>query len=744
MSAAFVILGQMKQLTHLSITRGLVLVVLMLNAAVTAWTQGHTVAHQWNELVLEAIRNDFARPTVHARNLYHSSILMYDCWAAFDTTQSETFFLGQTFDGYTCPFDEAMLVIPADEAERKEAQELAMSYATYRLIRHRYIDSPQAESTMSNIYGQMVGQELDTAFSSTDYATFGAPALGNYLAEQLIAYGMNDGSNEANDYASTCYVQAEPNILPEIPGTSGQQDPNVWQAVELSFAIDQSGELLTETPPFLGPEWGRLSGFALRDSNLTELERDGCQYNVWHNPGDPVYLDTTEFVGFEDAWKWNHGMVLSWSEHLTPDDGVMWDISPASLKYDGSIPASNNLSSFYEWENGGLTSWYDENGTFGGQGHEINPFTGEPYEPNIVPRGDYARVIAEFWADGPDSETPPGHWFTLLNEFILDGMAGQHRWRGQGPLIDNLEFDVKAYLTLGGAMHDCAISAWSAKGYYDYARPVSAIRYMAEHGQSSDPSLPNYHPAGLPLIPGWIEVIDDSDPLNFFDGEDQVGKVKVRCWKGPDYIEVPLIDEAGVDWIVADRWWPYQRPSFVTPPFAGYVSGHSTYSRAAAEVLELLTGSEYWPGGLAEWPAPMNQFLVFEEGPSMSFNLQWATFLDASNESALSRMWGGIHPPIDDAPGRRMGVNIGRNAFHYAETIVYPEWAQLFGGEGFLPSDACEGDFNGDGYCGSSDLLLLLTVYGLNWAGPYDMDNSNVVDVYDFLIFLERYNSTCD
>ena len=91
-----------------------------------------------------------------------------------------------------------------------------------------------------------------------------------------------------------------------------------------------------------------------------------------------------------------------------------------------------------------------------------------------------------------------------------------------------------------------------------------------------------------------------------------------------------------------------------------------------------------------------------------------------------------------------MGVNIGRNAFHYAETIVYPQWAQLFGGEGFLPSDACEGDFNGDGYCGSSDLLLLLTVYGLNWAGPYDMDNSNVVDVYDFLIFLERYNATCD
>ena len=721
-----------------------ILGALIATSATTALAQQHTVAHQWNEQVLEAIRNDFARPTVHARNLYHASILMYDCWAAYDTTQSQTIFLGQDFDGYLCPFDEMALDIPSDLAARKEAQEIAITYASYRLIRHRYEASPQAESTMGNIYVQMVSQELDTAFTSTDYAEYGAPALGNYLAEQLIAYGMTDGSNEIEDYANTCYEQLEPNILPEVPGTSGLVDPNHWQAVELSFAIDQSGELLTETPPFLGPQWGEVTGFALRDSNLTQAERDGCSYNLWHDPGEPVYLDTNVYSGFEDPWKWNHGMVISWSEHLDPTDGVMWDIGPGSLKYDGSIPASDNLNSFYEWENGGLTAWYDEDGNFGGQGHEVNPFTGEPYATNMVPRGDYARVIAEFWADGPDSETPPGHWYTLLNEFILDGQAGQHRWRGQGPIIPDLEFDVKSYLALGGAMHDCAIAAWSAKGYYDYSRPVSAIRYMAEHGQSSDPALPNYHPAGLPLIPGFIEIVDDADPLNFFGGEDQVGKVKVRCWKGPDYIEVPLIDVAGVDWILADRWWPYQRPSFVTPPFAAYVSGHSTYSRAAAELLELLTGSEYWPGGLAEWNAPMNQFLVFEDGPSMSFNLQWATFMDASNESALSRMWGGIHPPIDDAPGRRIGKHVGRNAFHYAETIVFPQWAQEFGGDGFLPSADCQGDFNGDGARGSGDLILFLTAFGLGWTGPYDLDNTAAVETSDLLMFLQLWDTPCD
>ena len=702
-----------------------------------------TVAHQWNEQLLEAIRNDFARPTVHARNLYHSSILMYDCWAAYDTTQSETVFLGKTYDGFLCAFEQDSLEVPIDLEDRQEAQEVAMTYATYRLIRHRYADSPQAESTMDNIYAQMVFQELDTSFNSTDYATYGAPALGNYLAEQLIAYGMTDGSNEANDYANLCYEQAEPNILPEVPGTSGQEDPNLWQAVELSFAIDQSGELLTETPPFLGPEWGNVAGFALRDSNLTVLERDGCTYQVWNNPGPPVYLDTTQYVGFEDPWKWNFGMVLSWSEHLDPNDGVMWDIGPGSLKYDGTIPANDDLTGFYAWEDGGLVDWYDEDGNFGGQGHEVNPFTGEPYAPNMVPRGDYGRVIAEFWADGPDSETPPGHWFTLLNEFILDGQAGQHRWRGQGPIIDDLEFDVKSYLALGGAMHDCAISAWSVKGYYDYARPVSALRYMAERGQCSDPNLPNYHPAGLPLIPGWIEVVDDTDPLSFFDGEDQVGKVKVRCWKGPDYIEVPLIDEAGVDWILADRWWPYQRPSFVTPPFAGYVSGHSTYSRAAAELLALLTGSEYWPGGLAEWQAPMNDFLVFEDGPSMGFNLQWATFMDASNESALSRMWGGIHPPIDDAPGRRIGKQVGINAFHYAETIVFPQWAEEFGGEGFLPDGDCPGDFNGNGVVEVRDFMLFLTAYDRAWTGPYDLNQDAEVNNVDLLEVLSLFDSDC-
>ena len=130
----------------------------------------------------------------------------------------------------------------------------------------------------------------------------------------------------------------------------------------------------------------------------------------------------------------------------------------------------------------------------------------------------------------------------------------------------------------------------------------------------------------------------------------------------------PATDVAGTGWILAENWWPYQRPSFVTPPFAGYVSGHSTYSRAAAEVLTALTGDAYFPGGMSDFRIPANDFLVFERGPSVDMTLQWATYRDAADQCSLSRIWGGIHPPADDIPGRLIGVKVGLDAFRLAKS----------------------------------------------------------------------------
>jgi hypothetical protein len=123
---------------------------------------------------------------------------------------------------------------------------------------------------------------------------------------------------------------------------------------------------------------------------------------------------------------------------------------------------------------------------------------------------------------------------------------------------------------------------------------------------------------------------------------------------------------SGTGWIRAVDWVPYQRPTFVTPAFAGYVSGHSTFSRAAAEVMAAFTGSDYFPGGLSEWTIPAGE-LVTEAGPSRDVTLQWATYFDAADQAGISRVFGGIHIPADDLEGRTIGSGCGRDAWALAE-----------------------------------------------------------------------------
>ena len=102
--------------------------------------------------------------------------------------------------------------------------------------------------------------------------------------------------------------------------------------------------------------------------------------------------------------------------------------------------------------------------------------TGKPYAPNRVLRGDFARALTEFWADGPESETPPGHWNTVANA-VSDSPGA--RSGSAGSRLDRLEWDVKLYFALNGAVHDAAVAAWGVKGHYDSVRPISMIRYLA-------------------------------------------------------------------------------------------------------------------------------------------------------------------------------------------------------------------------------------------------------------------------
>lgn len=612
-------------------------------------TEGHSMAHLWNEAQLSVIRKDFARPTVQARNLFHVSMAMYDAWAAFDDV-AKPFLLGNTVGDFFCAFNGIQTTMP-----KAEARSQAISYAAFRMLEARYKNSPGAAVTLPPVYKLFSVLGYDASFVSTDYSNGSPAALGNYIAAKVIEFGLGDGSNEANNFANQYYQPINTPLLPAEPGPRTVTDPNRWQPITLTQAIDQNGNTVSNTSPFLTPEWGNVVPFALKENNLETFTRNGNAYKVYHDPGPPPLLDKENGGGTSSEYKWNFELVSAWSSHLSPADSVAIDISPNSIGNIQSYPTSlSQYHSFYDFENGGDAS----------VGYSVNPKTSAPYKPQVVYRGDYTRVLAEFWADGPNSETPPGHWFTLLN-YVIDHPSFVPKFRGSGDPIDQMEWDVKSYFILGGAMHDVAITAWGIKGYYDYVRPITAIRYLANLGQSSDMNKPRYHPAGIELKPGLIELVEAMDPLAGPNGE-HINKIKIKAWNGPTGISNPAEDEAGVGWILAENWYPYQRPTFVTPPFAGYISGHSTYSSAAAEVLTLLTGDEYFPGGLGEFEAFKNQYLVFEDGPAKSITLQWARYKDASDQCSLSRIWGGIHPPADDIPGRHIGKEIGKDAFQFA------------------------------------------------------------------------------
>jgi hypothetical protein len=564
---------------------------------------GRSVARVWDEALLDAIRRDVPAPTVHARNLFHTSAAMWDAWAAYDP-DAQGYFVDEKHEA----------------GDVRAAREAAISYAAYRVLLHRYSLAVGLEATFDDLVATM--ESLCYRIDVTGTEGDSPAALGNRIARTVIERGRDDGSLEPRRYIDTTYRPVNQPMVVAQGGTT-MSDPSRWQPLALSQFVAQNGlPTAGSVQRFVGPHWGHVDSFALPAS------ADGLPAD----PGPPPRLgpDPAARAAFGEAAV----EVLRASSSLDPADGVTVDIGPGAT---GDNPL----------------------GTNGGDGHERNPETGEPYAPNVVQRADFARVLTEFWADGPESETPPGHWNALAND-VSDTPGLARRIGGEGRAVDRLEWDVKLYLALNGAVHDAAVAAWGAKGRYDTARPISMIRWMGGRGQSSDPAGPAYHPDGLPLVPGLVEVVtpESSAPGQRHEQlAGHVGEVAVHAWRGP---------AGGAGWVRAVEWVPYQRSTFVTPAFAGYVSGHSTFSRAAAEVMTSFTGSPYFPGGLAEWSVAAGGLGV-EAGPTHDVTLQWATYYDAADQAGVSRIFGGIHITADDFAGRRLGSGCGRDAWSLAQ-----------------------------------------------------------------------------
>ena len=574
----------------------------------------HSVARQWNEQILDAIRLDNPRPTVHARNLFHLSAAMYDAWAAYDTTAVPYF--AEEYPLWGNP---------------KRDREIAISFAAYRVLSQRY-SSPNALGSVTSqarFATQMKLLGLDKDYQLTTGDT--PAAVGNRIAARILAQTQSDGSNQAMNYADPTYEPVNAPLEVKKSGIDINIDPNRWQPLALDSIVSQNGiPLPGKVQTIIGAQWTRVTPFALSRQLPSGL---------YFDPGAQPKLG-----GLGDAqFKQDVLKVIQLSSWLTPDDPTVIDISPAS-QGNNTLGANN------------------------GTGYALNPVTRQPYQEQWVKRGDFARVLAEWWADGPTSETPPGHWNSIANA-VADSPGFKRQLAGSGPVLSALEWDVKTYFALNGAAHDAATVAWGIKRHYDGSRPITMIRYMAKMGQSSDPALPSYHPKGLPLKPGLVELIsaESSAPgqkhahLVTAAAGGRVGDIAIYAWPGnPADTKTQY---SGVKWVLAKDWLPYQRATFVTPAFPGYISGHSTFSRAAAEVLAAITGSEFFPGGLYRYAVPKDTYLVHEYGPSQTVTLQWATYFDASDQSGQSRLWGGIHVEADDFVGRQLGHQVGVAAF---------------------------------------------------------------------------------
>lgn len=676
----------------------LALAVVMLATPLAAQP---AVARQWNEALLDAIRIDFPAPTVHSRNLYHVSAGMYDAWSVYDAESSGVFYQ----DKHT-------------SEDTASSRDEAISYAAYRILSERYthaVDPVASQALFDGLMGSL-GYDKNVTTTVGDSPA----AIGNRIAQQILTGQLMDGSNEAGSFADdTGYLPVNTPMLVDHPTVTGPQqielsDPNRWQPLFLESSFTQNGLQGENLQEYIGPHWGNVTTFAM-----------GRGYNPGANswskidPGPPPKLGGAGDAEFRDYSQ----LLIEYSNALDPNQGVGAETINISPNTTGNRPL----------------------GTHDDQGYANNPSTGMPYADNFVRRADYGRVLAEFWADGPKSETPPGHWNVLANE-VSEHSQLEKRIGGSGPLIDDLQWDVKLYLALNGAVHDSAVAAWGAKREYDYVRPITIIRYMGSLGQSSDVGGTSYHPDGLELVPDMVELITTESiadggrhrnaylnanelanglflpDLNYSEAE-MVGKVVVHAWNHePDD---PLTEVSGIDWILAENWVPYQQDNFVTPAFAAYVSGHSTFSRAAAEVLAAFTGSEYFPGGLGELTFDTS-YLDFELGPSSNLTLQWATYFDAADEAGISRLHGGIHVPPDDFAGRIMGSSIGIDAYDAA--------LKYFAG---IANPFLLGDFNFDGAVDASDAGVMFGNWGTD--GVSDINEDGVVDAADASILFANW-----
>ena len=122
----------------------------------------------------------------------------------------------------------------------------------------------------------------------------------------------------------------------------------------------------------------------------------------------------------------------------------------------------------------------------------------------------------------------------------------------------------------------------------------------------------------------------------------------------------PKIAEGQTKAFINENIDPDWVPILQTPPFPEHTSGHSVISRAAAIALTSIFGDDF----------------SYEDDVELQYGLpvrKFNSFIEASEEAAISRLYGGIHYMPSITYGVQQGEAVGKFVVENLSMVAYAD-----------------------------------------------------------------------
>ena len=183
------------------------------------------------------------------------------------------------------------------------------------------------------------------------------------------------------------------------------------------------------------------------------------------------YADTTSYVSkntwnvVNDKWSWQPMCVMSAAAaaRATPPDPFPSDCSGDFAEQKPLTPQWETIKTFGPEASTGYPPQFALPGPNADGTHTQATADIDKELADSSNLSEPQKAMAEYWADGPNSEFPPGHMALFAAAFS--------RMKG-----DTADQDVKLFFALGNALLDASVFAWTAKFQYDSERPTTGIR----------------------------------------------------------------------------------------------------------------------------------------------------------------------------------------------------------------------------------------------------------------------------